>query len=184
MSPRIDTKGLRYRNVAARARLRQTAIQAIGLVVPEEVVTWPDLAENLNGRGILSPLGRPWTGRSVSDFVKMHEAMTGRNVAPWMGFSGNRRGWDNIGKARCAFEEKARELRETRAADIRKHCANLTSYEGAVRALDKNGCRAASGRWTVEKLGTFIRGYQAEKGERLTPHVPIRGRGRKGQGEA
>lgn len=116
-------------------------------------------------------MGRSWTARGASDFVKMQEAVTSENVAPWMGFAGNRQGWDHIGKARAVFMEASAERRDRKAREISRYCARATSYDEAVQMLNANDCRSATGQWPVDRLGDFVRRYEAAKAVRLTPTV-------------
>lgn len=167
--------GQRYIKAARRARSRAAAIAAIRAVPVQPGYTWKQMAALLNGQKVPNPMGRVWTKRSLADFVKMHEATTGEAVAPWMDDSGRRRGWENISTARRVFQNNADERRENIAAEIRKLAGSAADYMTAVRMLKDSGCRSATGEWTVEKLGTFVRSYQKATGERLTPRVPLRG---------
>lgn len=164
---------LRYDRATQREQLRRKAIDALNAVRVDKFLTWPMLADRLNKKKVTNHLGRKWNGRMLAEFVRIHEASTGVQLIPWMGCAGSRKGKERLAEGRASYLAKRRSLREVRADEIREHCSKLHHYSEGVAALNANGCRTQSGRWTVIRLGDFVRRYEKECGEKLMPLVEL-----------
>ncbi|MBX9862414.1 MAG: hypothetical protein K2Y42_06635 [Hyphomicrobium sp.] len=165
---------LRFERAAQRERLRAFAVEALKSVRPAKMMTWAMLAQALNRKKVRNHLGHVWNGPMVSGFVRIHEAMTGVRLVPWMGEAGSRRGALRLVAGRKAYLLRRRRLREERADAIRKYCVAAKTYSEGVRVLNVRGIRTQSGRWTVVRLGDFVRRYREQTGEKLMPLVELK----------
>lgn len=146
-------------------------------MLPNDEVTWSELADMLNRTGVMNPLGKVWRGQTLSVFVKVQHAM-GEKVTP---LKRDRHRRLTSARMRELQTRRGREVqaikrekaRAQRAGDIRQHCSGATSYAEGAAILNRHGCGTKAGDWTASRLCDFVRRYRKQKGEDLMPKARV-----------